>query len=91
MIPGVFMVAASYSEHSTTLVVLFFVFAMGFMGPYYAGVRVNPLDLSPNYAGSIMALKNGFASFCGGWAPAVAGQILETVIFFAYNDWTLRF
>lgn len=25
---------------------------MGFMGTFYPGMKVNPLDLSPNYAGT---------------------------------------
>lgn len=73
------MVLASLAECNRPLVVTWFVFAMALMGSYYVGVRLNPLDLSPNYAGTLMALKNGFGSLCGGMAPTAAGWILRTV------------
>lgn len=41
------------------LAVSMFTIAMGFMGAYYSGMKANNLDLSPNFAGAIMALTNG--------------------------------
>lgn len=73
------MIGASYADCDKALVVTLFVLAMGTMGPYYAGIRVNALDLSPNYAGAVMALKNGIGSLCGGMAPIVVGWILQNV------------
>lgn len=32
----------------------FQIFSMGFMGTFYPGMKVNPLDLSPNYAGKFL-------------------------------------
>lgn len=32
---------------------------MGCMGTFYSGLKVNNLDLAPNYAGVIMAITNG--------------------------------
>lgn len=57
--PAVFILAASYAGCNRTLTVAFFIVAMGFMGAYYAGMKVNALDLSPNYAGPLMAITNG--------------------------------
>lgn len=42
---------ASYVGCDRVWVVISFTVAMGLMGTYYPGVKVNPLDLSPNYAG----------------------------------------
>jgi MFS transporter, ACS family, solute carrier family 17 (sodium-dependent inorganic phosphate cotransporter), other len=32
---------------------------MGTMGGFYPGMKLNPLDMSPNYAGTLMAVTNG--------------------------------
>lgn len=37
--PGIFIMAASYSGCERALVITFFVFAMGSMGTYYAGMK----------------------------------------------------
>lgn len=54
---------------------------MGFMGNYYPGLRVNLLDLSPNYCGSIMALSNGIAAIAGVVAPTFVGMMTPDVSF----------
>jgi ACS family sodium-dependent inorganic phosphate cotransporter len=41
------------------LAVAYFTVAMGFMGTFYCGMKVNALDLSPNFAGTLMAITNG--------------------------------
>jgi MFS transporter, ACS family, solute carrier family 17 (sodium-dependent inorganic phosphate cotransporter), other len=52
--PAVFIVLASYAGCDRTLVVILFTLAMGFMGTFYPGMKVNSLDLSPNYAGTLV-------------------------------------
>jgi ACS family sodium-dependent inorganic phosphate cotransporter len=64
-IPGVFLVIASFSGCDRMIAVLFFTIAMGFMGAYYSGMKANNLDLSPNFAGAIMALTNGIGAIVG--------------------------
>jgi MFS transporter, ACS family, solute carrier family 17 (sodium-dependent inorganic phosphate cotransporter), other len=56
--PAVFIVLASYAGCDRTLVVILFTLAMGFMGTFYPGMKVNSLDLSPNYAGTLVCSKN---------------------------------
>lgn len=63
--PGIFMIAASYAECDKMSVVIWFMLAMAFMGTYNPGLRVNCLDLRPNYAGSIMAIANGIGALTG--------------------------
>lgn len=77
--PAIFVVAASYAECNRVLVVVFFVLSMGFLGNYYPGMRVNALDLSPNYAGSIIAVTNGFGSVTGIVAPVFVGLMIPDV------------
>lgn len=59
------MVGASYAGLDTFMVVLLFTLSMGFLGNFFTGVKVNALDLSPNYSGSLVALTNGMAGMAG--------------------------
>ncbi|XP_055326573.1 sialin-like [Sitodiplosis mosellana] len=63
--PAVFLVAASYAGYDKEKVILMFTLCMGFLGNFFTGLKVNALDLSPNYSGSLMALTNGLAGMAG--------------------------
>lgn len=71
--PAIFMVAASYAKCDRLLVVVLFTLCMGFMGTYYAGMKLSPLDMSPNYAGTLMAITNGIGSITGVVSPYLVG------------------
>lgn len=79
VIPGILLLGASYAGHNIALVVVLFTLAMGFMGPWYPGMKVNPLDLSPNYAATIMAISNGIGAFAGAAAPYMVGVLTPNV------------
>jgi MFS transporter, ACS family, solute carrier family 17 (sodium-dependent inorganic phosphate cotransporter), other len=64
-IPGAFLVAASYGGCDRVIAVTLFTFAMAFMGAYYSGMKVNALDLSPNFAGTLMGITNGIGALTG--------------------------
>lgn len=49
------------------------------MGNFYPGMKINPIDLSPNYAGSLMALSNGLGALTGIAAPAFVGIMTPDV------------
>ncbi|XP_016961976.1 putative inorganic phosphate cotransporter [Drosophila biarmipes] len=71
--PALFMVAASYAGCNRALVVALFTIAMGLMGTYYAGMKLTPLDMSPNYAGTLMAITNGIGAITGVVSPYLVG------------------
>ncbi|XP_050311164.1 putative inorganic phosphate cotransporter isoform X3 [Anthonomus grandis grandis] len=75
--PAVFIVVASYVGCDRMLAVWMFTVAMGFMGAYYCGMKVNALDLSPNFAGTLMAIINGIGAFSGIITPYLAGALTE--------------
>lgn len=79
--PAFFIVGASYAGCDKLLVVALFTIAMGIMGTFYAGMKVNSLDLSPNYAGTLMALTNGVGAFTGIIGPYLVGVMTPNVIF----------
>lgn len=49
------------------------------MSTRYPSIQVNPLDLSPNYAGTIMAITNGIGSLIGIAAPNGVGVLTPNV------------
>lgn len=77
--PAFFIIGASYAGCDRVVVVAMFTLAMGFMGTYYPGMKVNPLDLSPNYAATLMALTNGIGACAGIAVPYVVGVMTPNV------------
>lgn len=77
--PAFFIIGASYAGCDIVLVITMFTLAMGFMGTFYPGMKVNPLDLSPNYAGTLMAITNGIGACAGILVPYVVGVMTPNV------------
>ncbi|XP_045529484.1 putative inorganic phosphate cotransporter [Pieris brassicae] len=73
--PGVCIILASYSGCNTTLAVIWFVTAMAFMSAYYSGMKINVLDITPNYAGTTTAIVNGISSISGIVSPYLIGLL----------------
>ncbi|CAG9094103.1 hypothetical protein JYU34_012843 [Plutella xylostella] len=73
--PGICMILASYSGCDAQTVVILFTAAMGLMGAFYPGMKVNALDLSSNYAGTLMAIVNGIGAITGIIAPYLVGLL----------------
>ncbi|XP_048508424.1 putative inorganic phosphate cotransporter isoform X2 [Athalia rosae] len=73
--PAVFIIAASYAGCDRTVVVILFTVGMGLMGPFYPGMMVNGLDLSPNYSGTLMAIMTAIGALAGIAAPYVVGVL----------------
>uniref|UniRef100_A0A6B2ED52 Putative permease of the major facilitator superfamily protein n=1 Tax=Phlebotomus kandelakii TaxID=1109342 RepID=A0A6B2ED52_9DIPT len=86
--PAIFIVGASYAGCDRTTVVILFTIAMGIMGTFYPGMKVNPLDLSPNYAGTLMAITNGIGAITGILAPYVVGVMTPNR---SISEWRLVF
>lgn len=76
---------ASYSGCDTTLAVFWFIAAMTLMGAYYSGMKVNALDITPNYAGTATALVNGIAAISGIISPYLIGLLTPQVRFFLFK------
>lgn len=73
------MVIASYTGCNKTLVVVSFTLSLFTMGPYYAGQKLTPLDMSPSFSGTIMAITNGLGSFAGLFSPYIVGVMTPNV------------
>nr|XP_031845946.1 putative inorganic phosphate cotransporter isoform X2 [Nomia melanderi] len=86
--PGVFIIAASYAECDRTVVVVMFTLGTTLMGTFYPGMKVNALDLSPNYSGTLMALVNGIGAFTGILTPHIVALLAPND---TYHEWRLVF
>ena len=75
------MIGASYAGCDRTEVICLLTIAMGFMGTYYCGMKVNALDLAPNYAGTLMAISNGLGAITGMISPSFVGMVTAEVSF----------
>uniref|UniRef100_A0A1B6D066 Major facilitator superfamily (MFS) profile domain-containing protein n=1 Tax=Clastoptera arizonana TaxID=38151 RepID=A0A1B6D066_9HEMI len=71
--PAIGVLAASYAGCDRNLVAGLFAGGMAFMGFFYSSLKINALDLSPNYAGTLMALVNGIGAIAGILTPMLVG------------------
>lgn len=58
---------------------MWFIIAMTLMGAYYSGMKINPLDISPNYCGTVTALVNGTAAISAIISPYLIGLLTPNV------------
>ena len=77
--PAAGIIGASYAGCDRVGVVALFTVGMATMGAYYPGTRVNALDLSPNYAGTLMAIVNTIGALSGVATPYVIGILIPNV------------
>lgn len=49
------------------------------MGTFYPGMKINALDLSPNFAGTLMAIINGIGGTTGIISPVIVALLAPTV------------
>ncbi|KAJ8681409.1 hypothetical protein QAD02_017196 [Eretmocerus hayati] len=86
--PALFIVAASYAGCDRRLVVAMMALGMTTMGAALPSMKVNGLDLSPNYSGSLMALTNGLGSLAGIACPLIVGLLTPHQ---TLSEWRLVF
>ncbi|KAI5652003.1 major facilitator superfamily domain-containing protein [Phthorimaea operculella] len=88
-VPGIFLVLASYSGCNRIEAVFLFIASMAFMSGFYSSVKINAMDIAPNYAGTCSAIVNGVAGIAGIVTPTVMGVLTpdQTVIQWRYAFW----
>ncbi|KAK9497046.1 hypothetical protein O3M35_002058 [Rhynocoris fuscipes] len=73
--PALGMLAASYAGCDRVAVSVLMTVGFAFMGFFYSSLKVNTLDLSPNYAGTLMAFVNGVGAISGIITPNLIGYL----------------
>ncbi|KAK6624061.1 hypothetical protein RUM44_010919 [Polyplax serrata] len=86
--PSITLVAAGYSGQDRVLVVTLFALTLGLMGTFYPGMKINALDLSPNFAGTLMAIINGIGGTTGIISPVIVALLAPTQ---TVDEWRLVF
>ncbi|CAG9094177.1 unnamed protein product [Plutella xylostella] len=87
-IPAIFMMLASYSGCDRIAAVAYFIVSMAFMGGFYSSVKINPMDIAPNYAGTCSAFSNGLAAVSGIITPYLVGLLTPDQ---SIHQWRIAF
>lgn len=74
-------ICASYAGCDKFLVVMLFTVGMATMGFFYSSMKMNVIDLTPNYAGPGMSLVNGVGALSGVISPPIIGYLIPNVMF----------
>ncbi|XP_018325096.1 putative inorganic phosphate cotransporter isoform X2 [Agrilus planipennis] len=75
--PAIALFAAGYTGCYRWLTVSLLTIAMGLNGGIYSGFKVNHLDISPRFAGILMAFTNCAANVAGLLGPMITGYIIK--------------
>ncbi|XP_046959614.1 sialin-like isoform X2 [Vanessa cardui] len=73
--PAICIILASYSGCNRNAAMVYFIISMGLMGAYYSGMKVNTLDLAPNYAASLTSFIYTASTFAGIITPYLIGLL----------------
>jgi len=76
--PGCALIAAAFTGCNRWLTVSLLTIGVGLNGGIYSGFKVNHLDISPRFAGILMAFTNCLANLAGLLAPIYAGQVIDS-------------
>lgn len=75
-VPAIFLIILGYTKDSTQGVILLSI-AVGFNAFQYIGFMCNHMDLSPNFAGSLMGLTNSIANILSIIGPLSVGWMIS--------------
>ena len=82
--PAICLIAASYTGCNRALTVMLLTIGIGLNGGIYSGFKINHLDITPRFAGILMAFTNCTANLAGLLAPITAGILIEGNVGFEY-------
>lgn len=79
--PAVALVCLGYiTKDQVTLGVVLLVLSVGLNAGVYVGFQVNHIDLSPNFAGTMMGITNGVSNIFSLVGPLVVGIVVTTEV-----------
>jgi len=82
-IPGVALIGLNLSSNAdTTAAVALLTLAVGVNSATYLGFQINHIDLSPNYAGTMMGITNCASNIMSIIAPLLVGYIVTNEVSF---------
>ncbi|XP_017784946.1 PREDICTED: sialin-like [Nicrophorus vespilloides] len=84
--PAFFLLLSGYANCNRLNAMIFICISIFFKGPFYAGLKINGMDLTTHYAGTLMSFSNGFGSMPGFIGPYVIGKLAPNN---ALHEWQL--
>lgn len=78
VIPMICLLVVALFGQNRTLAVVFMTIGVTCMGGMYSGFLANHIDIAPNFAGTLVALTNCFATIPGIIVPLIVGYITES-------------
>lgn len=88
-VPAVALIALGYVDSSNKiLAIVILVIAVAFNVGTLCGYQVNHMDLSPNFAGTMMGMTNGTANIFAILAPLITGLIVTDPVSFRFSQRT---
>ncbi|XP_004520753.1 putative inorganic phosphate cotransporter isoform X2 [Ceratitis capitata] len=79
-IPMISLIGLGYvTQAHAMLAVVLLTLTVGISAATYLGFQVNHIDLSPNYAGTLMGITNGSANVMSALAPLAVGLVVTDV------------
>lgn len=81
IVPPILLIIISNAECNRFVFITLIILAAVFKAAYFPGMRVNTLDLAPNYAGALMAYTNGIGCIGSFIFPGITGMIITNVSF----------
>lgn len=83
--PMVCLIALSYmTVENQVLAIILLTLAVGFNSGSFSGYLVNHMDLSPNFAGTMMGITNGISNLLSIIAPLIVGVIVKNEVSGSY-------
>ncbi|VVC25038.1 Major facilitator superfamily,Major facilitator superfamily domain [Cinara cedri] len=89
--PGLGVVCASFIGCNKMMAILCFTVSMALWGFCVSSICINPLDLSPNYASTLIALANSIGCLSGMASPYITGLLVpnRTLLEWRLVFWTM--
>ena len=84
LLPAICFVGVSFAGCDRNISVLLMTFGTMFMAAMYCGFLANHIDIASNYAGTLMALTNTFATIPGFIVPLFVGEMTHNSVI--YNN-----
>lgn len=82
--PAICLIIASYTGCNRVLTVGLLTLGVGLNGGIYSGFKINHLDITPRFAGILMAFTNCTANLAGLLAPIIAGNLIDGKVNYNY-------
>lgn len=76
--PAICLLGVTVSGCRPELIVALFCLAMALNGFVYSGFNVTHVDMSPAFAGTMYAITNTVANFCGVIGPGIVGAFTDS-------------